>query len=200
MALQPPSPDTPASNRWRSAASALADARRLGLYGRIITSAQEGNPLQAADLDRAETKSLAVLHKAGLVSSGPDGLGADPGCFSRLLQEGQRKTDSSPLRFLAPGNAGTLPSKRADRLELLHHLAGEVFSRQGSAFAGSDPAAAKAQLTETEVTSRLGEFTADPAMLRRAMVDEGIVRRSPDGSRYWLAKPRPAGGMDFAAG
>ncbi|MBD7994296.1 DUF2087 domain-containing protein [Arthrobacter sp. Sa2CUA1] len=63
---------------------------------------------------------------------------------------------------------------------------------------GADPAGSPAQLTEAEVTARLAEYSDDPAMVRRAMVDEGIVRRSPDGSRYWLAHPRPADGMEFA--
>lgn len=207
--------DGGASNRWRAVAAALADGRRLNLYARIITAANAGNPLQGADLDRAEGKSLAALEKAGLVAAAADGeLSADAGVFKELLAAGQQPKTSSPLRLQAPGRAGGLPSRRPDRLELLHHLAGEVFSRHGSLSAGADrteantageatspgadPAAFPARLTEAEVTSRLAAYSDDPALVRRAMVDEGIVRRSPDGSRYWLARPRPADGMEFA--
>lgn len=214
-----------ASNRWKALAAALADDRRLDLYARIITAVKSGVPLQSADLDRAETKSLGVLEKAGLVSAAEDGsLRADSGIYRKLLATDREPAVSSPLRLLTPGRAGSLPGRRADRLELLHHLAGEVFSRHGSLGAGADgtapsgdapatssgvgpagadlprvgPAGSPARLTEAEVTSRLAEYSEDPAMVRRAMVDEGIVHRSPDGSRYWLARPRPADGMEFA--
>ncbi|WP_318241807.1 DUF2087 domain-containing protein [Arthrobacter pullicola] len=211
--------DGGASNRWKALAAALADDRRLRLYGRIISAADSGQPLQRAGLDRTEVKSLTVLQKAGLVTAAEDGaLGADPGVFQNLLTGGRQPAVTSPLRLLTPGRAGNLPGRRADRLELLHHLAGAVFSRHGSLGAGTggtggdseagtsgetgmdgaDPAGSPARLTEAEVTSRLAEYSDDPAMVRRAMVDEGIVRRSPDGSRYWLARPRPADGMEFA--
>lgn len=200
--------DGGASNRWKALAAALADDRRLDLYARIITAANTGNPLQGADLDRAETKSLAVLEKAGLVAVAENGaLSADAGVFRNLLATGRHPAVSSPLRLLTPGRAGNLPGRRTDRLELLHHLAGEVFSHPATSTgadhaapdpAGADPAGSLARLTEAEVTARLAEYSDDPAMVRRALVDEGIVRRSPDGSRYWLARPRPADGMEFA--
>lgn len=189
-----------AANRWRAVAAALADGRRLELYGRIITAASGNAPLDPAQLGRAEAKSLAVLEKTGLVSVSGAAVLASPGVFSRLLESGRPRRDTSPLRFLASGGSGSLPSKRTDRLELLHHLAGEVFSQHGELTAGTDPAASGAKLTEGEVTSRLAAYTEDPAMVRRALVDEGIVRRSPDGGRYWLVRPRPSDGMEFARG
>ena len=192
-------PGKPGSSNWKAVAAALADSRRLDLYARIITAAGQGEPLLGGDLDRAEAKSLTALLKAGLVRAGRDGLHPVPGVFSRLLAADRAPRDESPLRHLGPGSSGSLPSKRADRLEVLHYLAGEVFSRHGVLDAGAGtPAASPARLTEAEVTGRLAAFTEDPAMFRRAMVDEGIVRRSPDGSSYWLTRPRPAPGMEFA--
>lgn len=184
-------------------AAALADSRRLDLYARIITAAGQGELLSGHDLDRAEAKSLNVLLKAGLVQAGEDGLQPVPGLFSGLLAADRIPRDESPMRHLGPGSSGSLPAKRADRLEVLHHLAGEVFSRHGvlgavDGSAAGNPAGGRARLTEAEVTGRLAALTNDPAMFRRAMVDEGIVRRSPDGSRYWLAAPRPADGIEFA--
>ncbi|MSR99653.1 DUF2087 domain-containing protein [Arthrobacter sp. BL-252-APC-1A] len=191
--------DTPGSSSWKAVAAALADSRRLEVYARIITAAAQGEPLSGKDLDRAGNKSLAALLKAGLLREGEDGLHPVPEIFSRLLAADRQPRDESPLRHLGPGSSGSLPSKRADRLEVLHYLAGEVFSRHGLLGAGAgDPAASPARLTEAEVTGRLAAFTEDPAMFRRAMVDEGIVRRSPDGSSYWLSNPRPGPGMEFA--
>ncbi len=197
-------PGTPGSSRWKAVAAALADSRRLELYARIITAAGQGAPLAGQDLDRAETKSLDALARAGLVRTGADGLHPVPEVFSRLLAADRPPRDESPLRHLGPGGSGSLPSKRAERLEVLHYLAGEVFSRHGVLGAGGagaaegNPAGGRARLTEPEVTGRLAAFTNDPAMFRRAMVDEGIVRRSPDGSSYWLSRPRPAAGIEFA--
>ncbi|MEB7503275.1 DUF2087 domain-containing protein [Arthrobacter koreensis] len=189
------------SSNWKAVAAALADSRRLELYARIITAAAQGEPLSGLGLDRAETKSLAALARAGLVRSGADGLHPVPEVFSRLLAADRPPRDESPLRHLGPGRSGSLPSRRTERLEVLHYLAGEVFSRHGVLGSGEDGAgnpAGRARLTEAEVTGRLSEFTNDPAMFRRAMVDEGIVRRSPDGSSYWLTRPRPAAGLEFA--
>ncbi|GAA1903370.1 hypothetical protein GCM10009688_04230 [Arthrobacter gandavensis] len=192
-------PGTAGSPNWKAVAAALADSRRLQVYGRVIAAAGQGEPLSARELDRAGSKSLAALLKAGLVREGEDGLHPVPEVFSRLLAADRAPRDESPLRHLGPGSSGSLPSKRADRLEVLHYLAGEVFSRHGVLDAGAgDPAASPARLTEAEVTVRLASFTQDPAMFRRAMVDEGIVQRSPDGSSYWLSRPRPAPGMEFA--
>ncbi|MER2133968.1 MAG: DUF2087 domain-containing protein [Arthrobacter sp.] len=193
-------PGTPGSSNWKAVAAALADSRRLDLYGRIITAAGQGEPLSGQDLDREETKSLNALLKAGLVHAGEDGLLPAPGVFSRLLAADRTPRDESPMRHLGPGSSGNLPAKRSERLEVLHHLAGEVFSRHGVLGDGGtgNPAGSRARLTEAEVTGRLAALTKDPAMFRRAMVDEGIVRRSPDGSSYWLTAPRPADGIEFA--
>ena len=211
-------PGTAGSPNWKAVAAALADPRRLDLYARIITAAGQGQPLSGQDLDRAGAKSLNALLKAGLVRDGQDGLQPEPEVFSRLLAADRTPRDSSPLRHLGPGSSRSLPSKRAERLEVLHHLAGEVFSQHGSLGPGAEsretddagtggtggaghPAgnpAGRARLTEAEVTGRLAAFTADPALFRRAMVDEGILRRSPDGSSYWLTRPRPADGIEFA--
>ena len=40
-------------------------------------------------------------------------------------------------------------------------------------------------LTERELTDRLSELAQDPAGLRRAMVDQGLVQRTRDGAEYW---------------
>ncbi|MBF4995349.1 DUF2087 domain-containing protein [Arthrobacter gandavensis] len=192
-------PGTAGSSRWKPVAAALADSRRLDLYARIITAAGKGEPLSGDGLGRAEAKSLHVLLKAGLVRTGEDGLQPVSDAFSRLLAADRGPRDESPMRHLGPGSSGSLPAKRAERLEVLHYLAGEVFSRHGVLGTGtSNPAGSRARLTEAEVTDRLAALTMDPAMFRRAMVDEGIVRRSPDGSSYWLAAPRPADGIEFA--
>ncbi len=42
-----------------------------------------------------------------------------------------------------------------------------------------------AQYTEKDVNAILRRFHSDPATLRRALVDAGLLKRESDGSRYW---------------
>jgi hypothetical protein len=40
-------------------------------------------------------------------------------------------------------------------------------------------------VSERELTDRLRELAQDPAGVRRAMVDQGLVQRTRDGAEYW---------------
>ncbi|WAP53067.1 DUF2087 domain-containing protein [Arthrobacter sp. ATA002] len=194
---QPAAPEqTPAGlaspEQWRAVAAALADERRLRLYARIITAAERGTPLDGQDLEPKERKSLAALQKAGLVSAGVCDVQPVAGVFARLLAGGKEPPETSVQRFLVNGKITAYPRRQADRLELLHYIAGHVFET-APAPPGEVPV-----LNERQITERLGGYSADPAGVRRYLVDEGIVRRNREGSRYWLASPRPADGWEFA--
>ena len=181
-----------APEQWRSVAAALADERRLRLYARVITAAERGTPLDGQALDAKERKSLAALQKAGLVSSGVCDIQPVSGVFSRLLASGKEPPETSVRRFLVNGKISTYPRRQADRLELLHYIAGHVFETVPA------PSGEMPVLNERGITERLAEYSSDPAAVRRYLVDEGIVMRNPEGSRYWLASPRPADGWEFA--
>ncbi|MCQ1986667.1 DUF2087 domain-containing protein [Arthrobacter sp. zg-Y844] len=184
---------TPEANRWRPVAAALADRRRLHLYARAVLAADDGAHLDPEDLTSAEAKSLAVLQNAGLVRVGECGVEPVATAFADLLAAGVRPPDTSARRFLVNGRLESYPRKRSDRLELLHFLAGEVFEHARPPEPGLRPV-----LSEKELTTRLAAFTADPAAIRRYLVDEGIVARDAAGTQYWLTHPRPAEGMEFA--
>lgn len=185
--------DQPAApEQWRAVAAALADDRRLRLYARIITAAERGTPLDGQDLEPKERKSLAALQKAGLVSSGACDVQPAGGVFARLLASGKEPPETSARRFLLDGKVSVLPRRQADRLELLHYVAGHLFETVPA------PPGELPVLNERGITERLAEYSEDPAAVRRALVDEGIVSRNPDGSRYWLTAPRPADGWEFA--
>lgn len=185
-------PEQAASEQWRAVAAALADERRLRLYARIITAAERGTPLDGQTMEPKERKSLAALQKAGLVSSGACDVQPVSGVFARLLASGKQPPETSAQRFLVNGKISAYPRRSADRLELLHYVAGHVFETVPA------PPGEAPVLTEREITGRLGSYSTDPAAVRRYLVDEGIVARSTDGSRYWLTSPRPADGMEFA--
>ena len=181
-----------APEQWRSVAAALADERRLRLYARVIVAAERGTPLDGQDLEAKERKSLAALQRAGLVSSGACDVQPVGGVFARLLASGKELPETSARRFLVDGKISVYPRRQADRLELLHYVAGHVFESVPS------PPGEQPELNERGITERLAEYSNDPAAVRRYLVDEGIVMRNPEGSRYWLASPRPADGWGFA--
>ena len=181
------------NQRWRPVAAALADRRRLHLYARAVLAAEDGAPLESAGLDAAEAKSATVLQRAGLLDAIDGRLEPRPAVFKDLLSAGTAPPDSSARRFLVKGRVQSYPRRRADRLELLHLIAGEVFETAAAPGPGLRPV-----LTEKELTGRLAAYTSDPAAIRRYLVDEGIVARDPAGTQYWLTRPRPAGGMEFA--
>lgn len=178
---------------WRPVAAALADPRRLHLYARAVLAADDGAPLDPAVLTTEEAKSLAVLQKAGLVRVEGNRVEPSPSIFRTLLAAGVQPTDASARRFLVRGRIEAYPRKRADRLELLQLIAGEVFEHAVPPEPGLQPV-----LTEKELTDRLAAYTSDPAAIRRYLVDEGVVARDPAGTQYWLTRPRPAEGMDYA--
>ncbi|MDK1327942.1 DUF2087 domain-containing protein [Arthrobacter sp. zg-Y1143] len=183
----------PGDNRWRPVAAALADPRRLRLYARAVLAADDGAPLDPADLAADEAKSLAVLQQAGLLQVDGNRTKPAPSVFRDLLAAGVRPPESSARRFLVRGRIEAFPRKRADRLELLQLIAGEVFEHAVPPEPGLQPV-----LTEKDLTQRLAAYTSDPAAIRRYLIDEGIVARDPAGTQYWLTRPRPAEGMEFA--
>ena len=81
-------------------------------------------------------------------------------------------------RFLdADGRVVIWPSRRRDRLLVLAHLA-RLFD-------------AECDYTEREVNALLNgaHIWEDPAFLRRILVEERFMGRTPDGRRYWLLAP-----------
>ncbi len=71
-------------------------------------------------------------------------------------------------RYLnADGSLRQMPAKRGPRLLVLHHIAHRI------------PVGVK--LKESAVNDALRPVSTDVAMLRRALVDEGLIERWPPG-------------------
>jgi DNA-binding MarR family transcriptional regulator len=83
--------------------------------------------------------------------------------------------DPGLRRFLdAAGRVTTWPAKRRDQLVVLTYLVSDLES--GRVF------------SEAEVNDLLTRRHTwnDPAYLRRALVDERLLQRTPDGAQYWV--------------
>ena len=83
-----------------------------------------------------------------------------------------------PGRVRMQGRLMGLPSKPAERLELLRLLAARVL-RPGEVVA------------EKELNLRLAAFDDDVASLRRLMVEAELLERTPTGTEYALVAPEP---------
>ncbi len=77
-----------------------------------------------------------------------------------------------PERFLLHGRLVTLPRRARDKELVRRYIASRVI-----------PLAE--DLPEREVTDRLAAFADDPVGVRRGLVEVGLLRRTPDGARYW---------------
>jgi hypothetical protein len=123
------------------------------------------------------------LSKAGLVDQTETGeLVASLGVFRELLatppaNRGQSADGGSPTsgpeKFLVDGRVERLPRKQADRDGVVALLAEQIIA----------PAE---RMTERELMTRLASRADGPVGLRRAMVDAGLLARTPNGAEYWL--------------
>jgi biotin operon repressor len=190
------------------ALKALSDASRLRIVGVLAA----GKPMSVEDLSRTLSLSpgtvvhhLNRLRAAGLVESKPRHPYMDYSLlFARLaeigaglgqmahVQAGNEPERAAPewatpeeakvLRsFFDGGLLTNIPAQRSKRLIVLRELAQTVFER-------------KHKYPEKEVNQRLGAVNADPASLRRHLVDEGFMARK---SGVYRLRPRsdwPVGG------
>jgi hypothetical protein len=87
--------------------------------------------------------------------------------------------DASVDRFLEGGRLVRSPRRWDDRVRVYAYLADLVFDEP------------EATLTETEVMERLAGLADDPISVRRGWIDMRLVKRTPDGTKYWRLSRTP---------
>lgn len=156
---------------WRAIVAALAnDAARVA-YARIVAgdadAAFEG-------LSPSRRRHVAdTLVGADLVTEADGRWIADGEVFRAALRAAPAPPRATgPERFLdADGRIAQYPANKTVRGELLALIA-ERALRQGEVVA------------EREINERLASFTDDVAVLRRYLVDYGLLERTATGSEY----------------
>ncbi|NKX56624.1 DUF2087 domain-containing protein [Arthrobacter sp. E918] len=164
------------------AALAGADARRV--YAQIVLGAPPGEVGAGLPPARRE-RAIAALLAAGLVE-GRDGgpFAASETVFREVLaRQTLGRATGGIGRFLHGGRIERYPANQAERRELLAWIAGQVL-RPGE------------DLTEQQVNERLLQYTDDVPLLRRYLVDFGLLQRTASGSAYFRPAGRTAGGDD----
>lgn len=186
----------PAAEGWRPVLAALANAEQRLLLAEVITA--EARRHGTVIPDRRRAQGLARLAAAGLLSADDtsgDPAGGDPAGGDQAGGDPRWRVDAAGLRallaapaagvrpssgdavvdrFVRDGRIHTYPAKPGPRRQLLRWAAQQALSPSE-------------ELSEADVTARLARLAADPATLRRYLVDAGWVTRSPDGSGYRLA-------------
>lgn len=155
---------------WRNVIAMLVNPELRRAYAEVVVSEPAVKPL--TDVQRS--KALAKLERAGFIRRSADGtfvIDTDP--LTALLAEATEKpVREGPQRFLtADGQIDRYPAKEDERLAFLAWIASQAFG-DGEI------------LTEPAVNERLGTFGPDVALLRRSLVDHGLLERTPTGSAY----------------
>lgn len=161
------------SDRWRGIVAALLNPDLRAALAEVTSA-----PLSEA----RRARSIARLAEFGLVRrEGDTWVFADAELRS-ILSENAPVKATGPARFLdADGRIDRYPLRDADRGDLLRHVAdaalppGEVWS-------------------ESEVNERLEAWApgGDVAVLRRYLVDAGLLERTRSGSEYARVDPLDA--------
>lgn len=152
---------------WRRVFGALANEQTRRYYAQQVLG-------QDSDLGtEREAKARQNLERAGLIDENGNVEGQ---LFGTILATGARKEFREGIHrfFDVEGRIERYPRKHEDRVEMLQLVASKTI----------DPGE---QLTEAELTVRLQGLTHDTALLRRYLVDYGLLGRRSDGSAYHLA-------------
>jgi len=157
---------------WRRVMAALANNDARMAYAQIVLGVQDAS---AGLSGRRRDRAITALLEAGLVERGAGSeWKASESIFRDLLtQQPKRQAKTGVARFMRLGRIERYPANKAERRELLAWIAGEAF----------EPGEA---LTERQVNERLLSYTDDVVLLRRYLVDFGVLDRTPSGSSYSL--------------
>lgn len=170
MADHNETPGTSPAGAWIQVAAGLKNPAMRKLLGQVLTG--QDPEQEAAGARRA--KDLARWEQIGLLRRGAGGTWElnEQLLADTLAAAGTAKADRSGInRFFTGTKLHTLPAKPADRLQVMAYLRDAVID-------GDE------QLREEQLNERLRVFHPDTALIRRYLVDHGLLLRAADGSSY----------------
>lgn len=160
------------AEEWRAVVAALANPDMRLTWVRLVAGASETDATAGLSPARMR-KVLAGLRGAGLIDEASVPRAS---VFTEVLAASPvPPRPSGPERYLRDGRIDRYPAAQGERAELLALVASRAF-RSGEV------------LTEAEVNERLATFHDDVAVLRRYLVDFGLLVRTRSGSSYSLAE------------
>ncbi|OUE10256.1 hypothetical protein CMsap09_15010 [Clavibacter michiganensis] len=160
----------------RRLAGVLADPELRAAYARVVLGSGLDDALAHLSPARRR-KARASLVGSGLVALDADGRASAPDAVFRAILAQQPATPPAQgvERFLRDGRIAAWPAGPADLDALLRHVVEGVL----------DPGEV---VDERTLTARLVRVTDDHALLRRHLVDAGLLLRTRSGSEYARAE------------
>lgn len=157
---------------WRRVVATLANSDARTAYAEIVLGAKLPDVL-AGMKDHRRNRAIAALLESGLIEqNAADELVAPESIFRDLLTQLPRRQPQSGVdRFMRLGKIERYPANTAERRELLAWIVNQTI----------EPGEV---LTEKQVNERLLNFTEDVVLLRRYVVDFGLLERTASGSSY----------------
>lgn len=160
---------------WRRVVAALGNSDTRTAYAQIVLGTELPHVLPDVKAQR-RNRAISTLLESGLVQRRVSGeLVASEDVFRELLKQQPRQPRTGLDRFMRLGRIERYPANAAERRELLARIADEVIS-PGE------------RLSERQVNERLLSYTDDVVLLRRFLVDFGLLERTPSGSSYALGR------------
>jgi len=159
---------------WRRVLATLGNTDARIAYAQIVLGAAHADLLPDVKPQRRQ-RALAALLESGLVGrQASGGLVAQDSIFRDLLAQQPRRQPQTGLdRFMRLGRIERYPANVAERRALLARIANEII----------EPGE---KLTERQINDRLLSYTDDVVLLRRYMIDFGLLQRTATGSSYSL--------------
>jgi hypothetical protein len=159
--------------------AALANNDARTAYAQIVLGAKAPEVL-AGLKDHRRDRAIEVLLQSGLVERrASGGLAAPESIYRTLLaQQPRRQAQTGVDRFMRLGKIERYPANLAERRELLAWIAGEAM-------------APGENLPEKQVNERLLSYTDDVVLLRRYLIDFGLLVRTASGSSYSRPEESP---------
>lgn len=157
---------------WRRVVAALANNDARTAYAQIVLGAELTDVVANLN-DQRRNRAIAALLESGLIErNAVNEVEASETVFRDLLtQQPRRQAQTGLARFMRLGRIERYPANMAERRELLAMIVSEAIKP------GED-------LTEKQVNERLLSYADDVVMLRRYIIDFGLLERTPSGSSY----------------
>lgn len=159
------------THQWRNVIALFVNEQTRQVAGRLLLD-ETVHP-DSLGLSPSRTRHVvSAIVNSGIAELATDGaLTLTPSVFPELLSEGKREAKTGIQRFLVDGRIGTYPATPSERGALLRWVRDQVIAHDET-------------LSETEMNERLSKFHDDVAVLRRYLVDFGLVERRYDGTEY----------------
>lgn len=164
-----------AEHNWRPVIAALVNPDSRTVFARMCLG-ELPEPVLSTLPPKTAAIVAQMLMRAGLLHNTETGLAFDPTSLRTLLaRDSNAARDVS--RYLAhDGHILSYPANKLERGELLRHVAERTFEHDRA-------------YTESAVNEALKPYQDDVVVLRRYLVDYGILDRTPDGAEYHLTTP-----------